>query len=476
MTVLEWLRARLAGRSARNLEDQVAKVRCLGELGARRLVLTALPLAGLDHFAATTASRKLASLFPLAEPRRTLEFACFFRLQLVRLTDTGLALTDHRIADLSRGARDRAEASEAAQLRRYRRLVADLVHMVPRLDADSVGVTMARLRAKSRLRAANDDIVAFMRDHSVVELWDDGMFASADMTSLDATRHLWAAWLDPRRRAFAVGSYTHVLDQWGIVYDQPILRNRRQAGAAIEGALRQRHVLELERVAVDTHGHAHFAMALAKLTGFDLCPRLARLKTRKLYLPRGLDVPENLRPIVAQTVSRRAIVRGWDGLARFATSVREGWLPATEALERFGAAARGDLVHAAGDALGKLLRTLYLCDYLGSPAFRDEILALLNKGEAVRSLQRAIQQGPLPEPRSAVGLSAGATAMPTNHTPRPTRKAQSRRGSVASGGRSTKHLAMVAKVISCGPNNRDMVELFSALGPHSRIICCVLRA
>ena len=61
--------------------------------------------------------------------------------------------------------------------------------------------------------------------------------------------------------------------------------------------------------------------------------------------------------------------------SRLASSVREGWCPATEALERFGVAARGDLVHTAGDALGKLLRTLYLCDYLGSPALRRGYLA-----------------------------------------------------------------------------------------------------
>jgi hypothetical protein len=35
------------------------------------------------------------------------------------------------------------------------------------------------------------------------------------------------------------GTYAHVLDQWGIVYDQPIVLNQRQAGAAVEGALRQ---------------------------------------------------------------------------------------------------------------------------------------------------------------------------------------------------------------------------------------------
>ena len=95
------------------------------------------------------------------------------------------------------------------------------------------------------------------------------------------------------------------------------------------------------------------------LVGFDLCLRLARLKKRRLYLPRGLDVPEVLRPCVADTVSRRAIGRGWEELLRLAASVKHGWYPATEALDRFGSAAAGDPVYEAGDALGKLLRTLF---------------------------------------------------------------------------------------------------------------------
>jgi hypothetical protein len=106
--------------------------------------------------------------------------------------------------------------------------------------------------------------------------------------------------------------------------DQPIVLNRRQAGPAIEGALRQQQVDRIERVAVDTHGFTHFAMALAKLVGFDLCPRLAKLKKRKLYLSRDLDIPEILRPCVAETVSRRAIARGWEGLLRLAASVKHG--------------------------------------------------------------------------------------------------------------------------------------------------------
>jgi TnpA family transposase len=286
--------------------------------------------------------------------------------------------------------------------------VAELTRMVTPVAADSLGQMVLRIEADGRLRAANDAVLRFMREHRVATLWGRGLFASADMMSLEATRYLWSARLDPRRRTYAVGTYAHVLDQWGILYDQPsavdpfrhisplrglIVLNRRQVGAAIEGALRQRQVGQLERVAVDTHGFTHFGMALGKSVSFDLCPRLARLKKRRLYLPKGLDVPPVLQPIVAETVSRRAISRGWDEFLRLGASVKHGWYPATEALDRFGSAAAGDPVYETGDALGKLLRTLYLCDYLSNPVFRTEILDLLNQGEAVHSLQRAIHNG-----------------------------------------------------------------------------------
>ena len=268
--------------------------------------------------------------------------------------------------------------------------IAELVRMVPSLAADSLGQMMLKIEGERRLRSANDAVLRFMREHPIAALWGRGLFASADMMSLEATRYLWSARLDPRRRTYAVGTYAHVLDQWGILYDLPIVLNRRQAGAAIEGALRQRQVERIERVAVDTHGFTHFAMALAKLVGFDLCPHLAKLKKRKLYLPKGLEIPQVLRPIVAETVSRRAIARGWEGLLRLSASVKHGWDSATAALDRFGSAAAGDPVYNAGDGLGRLLRTLYLCDYLSNPSFRLEILDLLNQGEAVHSLQRAI--------------------------------------------------------------------------------------
>lgn len=241
---------------------------------------------------------------------------------------------------------------------------ADLMRMTPGIGADSIGQMMVRLEAGDQLSQANAAVLAHLRAQPIVALWGQGLYASADMMSLEATRHLWSARVDPRRRTYAAGTYAHVLDQWGIVYDQPIILNHRQAGAAIEGALRQ-DLVDLERVAVDTHSFTHFAMAL----------------------------PARLRPLARETVSRRAIAKGWEPLLRIAASVKTGWVSATYVVDRFGSASRGDVAFGAGEALGKLLRTLYLCDYLGNPAFRTEILNLLNQGESVHSLERAIHTG-----------------------------------------------------------------------------------
>ena len=353
----------------------------------------------LDKVGVKIPKRKATPKDPEVERARRLVASSFGAPQLSDIIIEVDAQTRFSWALLGRPAR-----SEAELITLYSALlalgsdltVADLVRMVPGIDTDILGQMVLRLESESRLRAANDEVVRFMRKHRVASLWGPGLCASADMVSLDATRRLWNARLDPRRKGPAIGTYPHILDQWSIFYDQPIVLNRRQAGAAIEGALRQTTVEKLERVAVDTHGFTHFAMTLSKFVGFDLCPHLAHLKTRKLFLPSGYEghVPEVLKPIIApERISRRAVAKGWEGLLRLSASVKDGWYPATDALEQYGSAAQGDLVYNAGVGVGKLLRTIYLCDYFGITDFRTGILDLQNQGEAVHSLQRAIHEG-----------------------------------------------------------------------------------
>lgn len=122
-------------------------------------------------------------------------------------------------------------------------------------------------------------------------------------------------------------------------------------------------------------------MAVAHLLGFDLCPRLRNLSERKLYLPRAMTASEGLDKVIAREISLKAIRDGWDELLRLVVSIRSGRVSAIVALQRLGSAAQGDRLYRAADQLGKLLRTLFLCDYFSNAEFRRELHTLLDRAD-----------------------------------------------------------------------------------------------
>ena len=141
-------------------------------------------------------------------------------------------------------------------------------------------------------------------------------------------------------------------------------------------------------------------MAIAKLLGFALCPRLARLSERKLYVPSGMkNIPASLVSIAIPNVSLRQIRAEWDSLVRIASSIETGHTTATVALARFGSASSDRAVYRAGVHLGRLVRSIYLCDYFLSEELRRMINRILVHGEAVHTLQRAINAGSFSKPR-----------------------------------------------------------------------------
>ncbi len=70
----------------------------------------------------------------------------------------------------------------------------------------------------------------------------------------------------------------------------------------IEGVLRHCTSMDVKKNYVDSHGQSEVAFAFTHLLGFQLMPRLKRIKVQKLYRP---DVGQsnaypNLQPILTQ--------------------------------------------------------------------------------------------------------------------------------------------------------------------------------
>jgi hypothetical protein len=148
----EWLGAVPSSKAARGLAEQMEKVEFLKELGAGRLVLPDLLLAGFEYFARRMMSRKPAALARIKDPHRTIEVACFLRLMLLRLMDGNLTLLDHRISALWRGARERVEETQATRCAGSAGGSAILLSLA---DDETLGATELRERLKRLIAPFN---------------------------------------------------------------------------------------------------------------------------------------------------------------------------------------------------------------------------------------------------------------------------------------------------------------------------------
>ncbi len=124
-----------------------------------------------------------------------------------------------------------------------------------------------------------------------------------------------------------------------------------------------------------------------------MCPRLKELKQRHLFLPRGMVIPAEIAAVCEASINTDLIEKHWDTLVHLAASVMTGNASAVAALARFGSAAKGEPVYEAGVQLGRLLRTAFLADYFVKTPFRQELRRVLNRGEAVNAMKRAIYTG-----------------------------------------------------------------------------------
>ena len=292
-----------------------------------------------------------------------------------------------------------------------------VARMIRGVHESTIRRYMRLLEAEPAMREANDALLQFARSHSIVNHWGTGFEASSDLMSLDASKHLYDARVDPKRRVHGMGVYQTILAQWGIVYDQPLPLLRRQVGAAIEGVVRQR-TAPIRWLAVDTHGHTHIGLAIAKLLGFDLYFRQNDMRHQWLHLPRDWPEVPGLEPVLRRDLDLGLMHAELDELLRVAASIHDGYGSATYLLERMGSAASGSRLHRAGTQFGQLWGTVYLCDYAAQEPFRRSVNGILVRGESVHQLERVIHTGPIRSDRGRRGdekvLISGALTLLTN--------------------------------------------------------------
>lgn len=234
---------------------------------------------------------------------------------------------------------------------------------------------------KDQLRSAIAEVINAIFEIRLPHIWGEGTTTCAsDSKHFGAWEQNLMTQYHLRYGGRGVMIYWHVEKKSTCIYSQLKTCSSSEVAAMIEGVLRHCTSMEVEKNYVDSHGQSEVAFAFTHLLGFQLMPRLKRIKTQKLYRPYTgqSDAYPNLQPILTRPINWDLIRHQYDQMVKYATALRLGTAETEAILKRFS---KNPIIHPTYLALlelGRVIKTIFLCQYFEDEAVRREVNEGLN--------------------------------------------------------------------------------------------------
>ena len=184
--------------------------------------------------------------------------------------------------------------------------------------------------------------------------------------------------------------YTHVSDQHGPYHVTVISAATHEAPYVLDGLLHHGTGVEIDTHYTDTGGATDHVFALCRMLGFRFCPRLRDFPDRRMAAIAAPGQYQSLKPLMGARVKVDVIREHWDEIVRLVASLKAGTVLPSAMLRKLAAYERQNQLDLALREIGRVERTLFMLDWLESPALRRRCQAGLNKSEQRHVLTQAI--------------------------------------------------------------------------------------
>jgi TnpA family transposase len=234
---------------------------------------------------------------------------------------------------------------------------------------------------KDQLRSAIGDVINAIFSIRLPHIWGEGTTTCAsDSKHFGAWDQNLLTQYHLRYGGRGVMIYWHVEKKSTCIYSQLKTCSSSEVAAMIEGVLRHCTNMNVQKNYVDSHGQSEVAFAFTHLLGFQLMPRLKRIKVQKLYRPHvgQSDAYPNLQPILTRPINWDLIRQQYDQMVKFTTALRLGTAETEAILKRFSKNPFKHPTYLALLELGRVIKTIFLCQYLDSKEVRREVNEGLN--------------------------------------------------------------------------------------------------
>jgi len=250
------------------------------------------------------------------------------------------------------------------------------------LDRRQVSFVNQRHITEESLNQAIAAVVNAYARWPLQKVWGSGKSASADGTKWDMNAESLMAEHHVRYGGYGGIGYYLIADSYIALYSRFSTCGAWEGHYILDFVEENASEVKPDTVHADTQGQSTAIFGLAYLLGIQLMPRIRHWKDLTLFRPSSQHRYTHIDTLFREQVDWELIRTLLPDMLRVALSVRAGRIMPSTILRRLATYSRKNKLYFAFRELGRVVRTIFLLEYVSSVEMRHVIQAATNKSEA----------------------------------------------------------------------------------------------
>lgn len=233
---------------------------------------------------------------------------------------------------------------------------------------------------------ANDAIIDFMASLDLSSIYHKApdLHTSSDGQQVEVKGNtIYASYSYKNLRAAkGVIAYSFIDERDLNFFSTIISPVERESTHVIDGLMYNEGIKSTKH-STDTHGYTDAVFALTHLLGFEFAPRIAKVYKQRIYAfekdPSFIEKGYKILP--KAYIKTKIISDNWDSILRLVASIKLKKCTASQIFKRLNSYSRQHPVYQALKEYGKIIKSIFILQYLDQVKLRQAISKQLNKVE-----------------------------------------------------------------------------------------------
>ena len=231
------------------------------------------------------------------------------------------------------------------------------------------------------LNNANDKVVNLYNEYELTNCWGAGDTASVDGTHFNVYEQNIVSEYHMRYAAQGGIGYYHVSDKYIALFSRFIPCGVRECLHLVDGLLENKSDIQPEFISGDSHAQSTVLFGFSHLLGVKLMPRIKDIKSLSMFKPDKRVTYEHIEDVFSGGINWQLIRDHFKDMLRIVLSVKKGTVSASTILRRLGTESIRNKLYYAFRELGRVMRTMFLLEYITDIEMRESIHASTCKSE-----------------------------------------------------------------------------------------------